>query len=61
VAEEFLNDAKIGAAFDEVRGVGVAKRVRMHVTTQHTMIENSSYVARPDPTGPSIQEQRFRG
>ncbi len=48
VAEQFLDHAQVGAAFEEVRGVGVAKGVGVDVAPRDAVVENAAHVARAE-------------
>jgi hypothetical protein len=44
VTEQFLHDAQIRAALEQMRGVGVAQRVGMDVTTCDAVVKYPSNV-----------------
>jgi hypothetical protein len=60
VTEKFLDDAKVRAALDEMGGVRVAKRVRMHVTTRDAVDEDPAHVARSQTRTATIEEEGAR-
>src|SRR5664280_703437 len=57
VTEQFLHDAQIRAALEQMRGVGVAQRVRMDVTARDAIIEDTSNVTRAQAVTPTVEEQ----
>ena len=61
VTEQFLNDAQVRPPFEQVRCVGVAKRVRIDVATRHTPLEDPPDVTGAQTPSPAVQEERLWG
>ena len=62
VTEQLLDDAEVGATFEEVGGVRVAKCVGVDVAARNAVVEDSANVARSEAvTAPVVEEcQRWR-
>ena len=57
VAQKLLHDAQIRTSLEEVRGVGVAKGVGVHVTTEYPFIEQATNVTGTQGGAALIEEQ----
>ena len=57
VAQEFLNDPQVRSPFEQMGGVGVAKRVGVEMPRAHPMVKDSTNVTWPKRAASSIEEK----
>src|SRR5271170_3945844 len=60
VTEQLLDDTKVGATLEEMRGVRVAKGVGMDVTPRHAVVEDSANIARSEAVAAPVVEEGQR-
>ena len=61
VAQELLDDPKIGPALEEMGGVGVAQGVGVNVTLANPSVQDPTHVARRQPLASRVKEQGRTG
>lgn len=61
MTQQFLDNTQVRPTFEQVCGVGVAKRVGVDMASFHAIIKDSTNVAGAQSTTPTIKEECFIG